>query len=90
MNQHLTEEPLVLDVKYPADRPVKNSVNIGKQEPRFVEKLEKDPFYNDQPLNELNNDIHGAIAAVKPEPRHTNFGKQSAKQNQDLKTVMQQ
>jgi hypothetical protein len=39
MNQHLTEEPLILDVKYPADRPVKNSVNIGKQEPRFVDKL---------------------------------------------------
>ena len=28
---------------------------------RFPEKLNKDPFYNDQPLTELNIDINKAI-----------------------------
>ena len=86
LNNHQTDEPLVLDVQYPGDKPVKNGVNMGKAEPRFVEKPQKDPFYYDQPLNEFTNDIHGALAATKGEPTKSNFGKQSAgEKNKDLK-----
>jgi hypothetical protein len=77
---------VLTDIKYPGDRPVKTAVNMAKAEPRFVEPLPKDPFYDDQPINELNNDILAAFDAIKPEARKTNFAKQSAgDKNKDLK-----
>ena len=53
--------------------------------------LPRDPFYDDQPINELDNDILAAFDAIKPEPRKTNFAKQSAgDKNKDLKQVMRE
>ena len=56
---------------------------MDKGEERFKEKLPEDPFYDDQPLNELDNDVHGALVkATKPEvsvpdfKRYTNGGKE--------------
>jgi hypothetical protein len=34
-------------VKYPGEKTVKTLINFDKAEPRFVEKLHKDPFYDD-------------------------------------------
>lgn len=90
-NKYLVDEPLILDPQYPSDRPVKTGVNMGKAEPRFVDKLPSDPFYDDQPLNELNNDLLGALNAVKAEPRKAAWAKQSAgDKNKDLKQVMKE
>ena len=53
-----------MDVKHPGDIQRKRYgtvVDMGRAEPRFVEKLNKDPFYDDQPINELNNDVLKAL-----------------------------
>lgn len=48
---------------------------MNKGADRFVEPLQKDPFYYDQPLNEFTNDVNMALAATKPESKAVNFGK---------------
>ena len=53
---HETEDQLILEVQYP-DKKVRNAVMMSVGEPRFAEKLPQDPFYLDQPLNELTNDV---------------------------------
>ena len=90
-NLHEVEEPLILDVKYPGESRVKTTVDIGRQQERFREKLPEDPFYDDLPLNEFTNDLNKADAARRAETRGPNFGKQSAgDKNKDLRTVLEE
>jgi hypothetical protein len=49
----LIDEPLMLDVKDGFDKPAKCGVDMGKAEPRFVEKLPKDPFYKEYNIEDL-------------------------------------
>lgn len=63
---HDIEEELVLDVKYPNEKKLLNLVKMDAGEPRFKVKLPEDPFYEDQPLNELNCDVIHALNAVRP------------------------
>ena len=56
---------------------------MDKGEERFKERLNPDPFYDDQPINELDNDVIKAMdTAVKPKvavpdfKRYTNGGKE--------------
>ena len=84
-----TEDQLLLDVKYP-EKKVINAVIMNGGEPRFKDRLPEDPFYQDQPLNELKNDITAALKAIKPNVPQANFGKGGAKDNRDLKEVMRE
>ena len=65
------------------ERKIKGTVMMDKGEERFKEKLNLDPFYEDQPINELDNDVLKAMdKAVKPHvavpdfKRYTNGGKE--------------
>lgn len=56
---------------------------MDRGEERFREKMNQDPFYDEQPLNELDNDIQGALErgtkpaiAVPDFNRYTNGGKE--------------
>ena len=56
---------------------------MDRGEERFKERLNQDPFYEDQPINELDNDLHGALdKAIEPKVavpdfnRYTNGGKE--------------
>lgn len=56
---------------------------MDKGEDRFKERANPDPFYDDQPINEIDNDLHGALdKAIKPQvavpdfKRYTNGGKE--------------
>ena len=56
---------------------------MDRGEERFKERLNPDPFYDDQPLNELECDVHAALErGVKPRVaapdfnRYTNGGKE--------------
>ena len=56
---------------------------MDKGEERFKERLNPDPFYDDQPINELENDVYTAMEkAIKPHvavpdfKRYTNAGKE--------------
>ena len=56
---------------------------MDKGEERFREKLNPDPLYDEQPINELDNDIMGALekgtkphVAVPDFKRYTNGGKE--------------
>ncbi|CDW74037.1 UNKNOWN [Stylonychia lemnae] len=78
-------EPQLLDKK------VKGNVNMDKDKvERFPDKVSKDPFYNDQPLTELNIDIDKAIQATKPNIPVVDFKryeKVKEKEHQDLKYI---
>lgn len=63
---------------------------MNRGEERFREKLNADPLYDDLPINELDNDIQGALEkATKPAVsvpdfnRYTDGGK--AKRIEDVK-----
>mmetsp|Transcript_1685 Transcript_1685/g.2334 ORF Transcript_1685/g.2334 Transcript_1685/m.2334 type:complete len:405 (+) Transcript_1685:613-1827(+) len=67
----------------PPERKVKGAVLMDRGEERFRERLNPDPLYEDLPLNELDNDVQGALEkAVKPSvsvpdfKRYTNGGKE--------------
>ena len=56
---------------------------MDRGEERFKERLNPDPFYDDQPINELDNDVYKAMEkGVKPHvavpdfKRYTNGGKE--------------
>ena len=51
---------------------------MSKGEQRFKEKLNEDPFYEDQPLNELDNDVHEALKAVRPKIPAPDFNRYTA------------
>ncbi len=57
-------------------------------EARFKQRLPEDPFYDDQPLNELNNDINAALKAIKPNVPTVKISKSSARDNRDLREVI--
>jgi len=73
---------------------------MDRGEERFKERRNSDPFYEDQPLNELDNDVHVAIEkATKPHVavpdfnRFTNGGKEKrivdVKQEEETKQKKQ-
>lgn len=60
-------------------------------EDRWKTKLPEDPFFDDQPLNELTNDVMAALEkGTKPERRAPDFKRfDAADKNKDLKEVME-
>lgn len=50
-------------------------------EARFGQKIPDDPFYYDQPLNELNNDVQTALKATKPNVPSVSMRKGQARDN---------
>ena len=75
-------DEVFLDPQLP-ERKIKGFVNMDRGEERFRERLNPDPLYDDLPLNELDNDVQGALEkAIKPAVsvpdfnRYTNGGKQ--------------
>ena len=63
MRRELGLEPdeIIIDNKLP-EKKIKGYVNMEKDTvERFPDKINKDPFYNDQPLTELNIDIDKAL-----------------------------
>jgi len=76
------DDEVFLDPQLP-ERKLKGAVFMDKGEERFKERLNSDPFYDDQPINELDNDVHVALEmAIKPKiavpdfNRYTNGGKE--------------
>ncbi len=54
--------------------------------------MQKDPFYDEQPLTELNIDVDKALKATKPNVSVADFNryeKTKEKHNLDLKVVME-
>jgi len=77
------QEVLVIDPVLP-ERKVKGFVDMGKAEERdmYKVKLHADPFYEEQPINELDNDIMKSLVnSTRPEisgpdfKRYTNADK---------------
>lgn len=85
------QEELIIDQ---ADMPrrIKGFVDMERQtEDRWKPVRHEDPFYEDQPINELTNDVLAALdKGTKPEKNAPNFKRyDAAGKNQDLKTVME-
>ena len=60
----------------PIERKVKGYVYMDRGEERFREKLNPDPLYDDLPLNELDNDIYGALEkGTKPQVSVPDFNR---------------
>ena len=66
------DDKLDLDPQLP-ERRVKGFVDMDRGAERFPEKLNADPFYDEQPLNELDNDVHEALKAVRPKVNVPSF-----------------
>ena len=85
-------DEVILDQKLP-EKKIKGAVEMGKdKEERFPQKLNKDPFYEDQPLTELKIDVDNALKATKPNVPVVDFKryeKTKEKHNLDLKVVME-
>lgn len=65
---------------------------MARMEERFPIKLHKDPFYEDQPITDLNIDLDKAILSTKPNVAVVDFNrypKTKEKENLDLKVVME-
>lgn len=61
---------------------------MNRGEERFKEKLNPDPFYDELPLNELDNDIDKALNAVRPKASVPNFDRYTAgDKSKDLNAV---
>ena len=71
------EDKLELDPQLP-ERRVKGFVDMDRGGERFKEKINADPFYDDLPLNELDNDIDKALNAVRPKASVPNFDRYTA------------
>ena len=56
------------------ERKIKGAVTMHTGE-RFPQKLNQDPLYDDLPLNELDNDILGALQATKPKVNVPDFNR---------------
>ena len=83
----LKDDQLDLDPQLPEKR-VKGYIDMSKGEERFKEKLNEDPFYEDQPLNELDNDVHEALKAVRPKIPVPDFNRYTAGEKiKDIKAV---
>lgn len=67
---------------------------MGKAEERHINKIKihDDPFYDEQPLNELDNDIMGSlIKATRPEINGPDFKRYTnADKNKNLPQIMEQ
>ena len=88
-NDFLGEELIIDHVILP--KTVKGFVDMKRQtEERWKTKLNEDPFYEDQPLNELTNDVLEALEkGTKPERKAPDFNRYDAgDKNKDLKEVM--
>ena len=60
-------------------------------EERFKERLNPDPFYDDQPINELDNDVHEALKAVRPKVTVPDFARYTAGDKiKNINTVKQE
>lgn len=68
----LEDDQLLLDTEageVHTRRRVKGFVEMGRlseERPFHKVKLHEDPFYDDLPLNELDNDVLKSLASVKP------------------------
>jgi hypothetical protein len=86
------QEHLVIEPKLP-DRKVKGFVDMGKAEERdiYKVKLHADPFYDEQPINELDNDIMGSLVkSTKPEPSAPDFSRYTNNdKNKNLPQIME-
>ena len=71
------DDRLDLDPRLP-ERRVKGFVDMDRGEERFREKMNADPFYDEQPLNELDNDVHEALKAVRPKVNVPSFDRYTA------------
>lgn len=72
------------------EKRVKGNVYMDRGEERFRERLHEDPFYDEQPLNELTNDVTGAlIKGTKPEATAVDFNRyEKAEKVKDVKQVV--
>mmetsp|Transcript_22576 Transcript_22576/g.21753 ORF Transcript_22576/g.21753 Transcript_22576/m.21753 type:complete len:98 (+) Transcript_22576:490-783(+) len=86
----LEDDELIIENKAP-ERPMKNVIRFDKYSERFQEVLNKDPFYDEQPLTELNIDIDKAMKSTKPQVSVPNFNRyEKVKENNNLKKVMEE
>ncbi len=84
----LDEDVLVIEPELPK-RTIKGYVNMDKGEERFPDKPNKDPFYDEQPLTELNIDVDKALQATKPEVSAPDFKRYIAGEVRDGKPLKQ-
>ena len=84
------EDKLDLDPQLP-ERRVKGFVDMDRGAERFKEKLNADPFYDEQPLNELDNDVDKALAAVRPKVNVPSFDRYTnGDKGKDIKAVKEE